>query len=56
MTVEEKLKKTQEALAECIDVLQSKEMLEIWTFLYAHNYKWTGKILPLENMKQLLAD
>ncbi|HXP63987.1 MAG TPA: hypothetical protein VN815_00815 [Steroidobacteraceae bacterium] len=43
-----------EALTECLDVLQSKEMMGVWGFLYTHGFKWTGKVLDCNALRGLV--
>lgn len=42
------------ALKECVGVLGSQEMKGVWGFLYVHNYKWTGDVVNLDNMRNLI--
>lgn len=43
------------ALRECVEVLQSDAMANVWSYLYAHGFKWTGPQLDMRKIEAAIA-
>lgn len=44
-----------EACKSLVAILSSAEMRAVWSYLYAHNYKWTGPVVNLDEIRGLIA-
>ncbi len=45
-----------EALQECATALESEQMQAVWSYLYAHGYKYTGPTVDMVKIKSLLEE
>jgi hypothetical protein len=44
-----------EALKTCVAVMDSDEMLGVWSFLHANRYQWTGPVADMNQARAAIA-